>query len=176
MDELTGAASNDKKKKTPKKKSGMFGNLAKAGADAALKASRAAAAKGIEIAQKSADAILKLATGSRGGAFDFKNMWIPGRVHSIAYEYKGITEFIESKATETEKYQLKEPYIEDGKQVQIEVEKRKMLCMHELPRNHPRVSRCVMDVRCLLDYLMSNYLRNLAEIYENTPGKDVLME
>ena len=77
-----------------------------------------------------------------------------------------ITEFIESKATETEKYQLKEPYIEDGKQVQIEVEKRKcFVCMNT---NHPRVSRCVMDVRCLLDYLMSNYLRNLAEIYENT--------
>eukprot|EP00942_MAST-04A_sp_MAST-4A-sp1_P013392 g13392.t1 len=175
MDEWSGDASAAEKKDKPKKKSSMFGNMAKAGADAALKASRAAAAKGIELAQKGVDAILKVATGGRGADFDFKNMWLPGRVNSIAYEYNGITEFIKNKAQGTEKMHLKDPYVVDGTKSPIEVEKKNMLCLHEVPRNHPRVTRCVMDVRCLLDHMMPNYLRHLAELYEKTPGKDVLL-
>ena len=70
---------------------------------------------------------------------------------------------------------LKDPYVVDGTKSPIEVEKKNMLCLHEVPRNHPRVTRCVMDVRCLLDHMMPNYLRHLAELYEKTPGKDVLL-
>ena len=46
--------------------------------------------------------------------------------------------------------------------------------LHEIPRNHPRTCRFILDGRMGLDHLMVNYLRHLAEIYEEIPGKDHL--
>ena len=173
MSEITGKHNKEKKDK----KKSVPGTISN-GVNAGIKTGQRALVK---VASDIMESILRAASGNK--KYRFTNLWIPGRVQHISYLYKGQVEFAKDKINPlkwTKRKQLdSEFYVDETKLLgnngcKIEVETKQKLMLHEIPRNHPRTCRFILDGRMGLDHLMVNYLRHLAEIYEEIPGKDHL--
>ena len=190
VEEWTGKKKQKKEEENgDKKKGSMFGsmgNKAKAMADQAAEKGKKMAISTIQFMQDKVDEILAAGAGDKQGDQAFNVLWVPGRIQHMSYKYLGQVQDAKNFATKKASFSRKpttttkvletKTYLKHkqlGKRAEIiEVETRECLMMHEVPRNHPRICWMIADVRMGLDHLMANYIRNLAEIYEECPGND----
>ena len=114
--------------------------------------------------------VLKFGTSGKGAGFEFKNMWIPGSVHSISYKFEGKKQGEPNGMT-----QLLTSCNISGKTEAIEVEKKECMCYHKVPRNCPRVCNVIMSIQSVHDHSMAQYIPHLAQLYDATPGDDYLL-
>jgi len=137
------------------------GMAAKAKAKAAAKARDVARATVKKISDK-ADQILLKGGGKDIGKLTFGNLWVPGTIYHISY----------TNALKPKKKPKVPPVPEMvnlfEKFLKIKVEKVPDICVHRVPRNHPRV--CFFETSgttFLMNHKSGAYLTNVADVYWN---------
>ena len=162
--------SNNNTNETKEKKKGVSGMLSSGIASGMSFVSKAAGDTFLEPVKKVMNEVLKFGTSGKGAGFEFKNMWIPGSVHSISYKFEGKKQGEPNGMT-----QLLTSCNISGKTEAIEVEKKECMCYHKVPRNSPRVCNIIMNRQSVDDHFMDQYIPHLAQLYDATPGDDYLL-
>jgi hypothetical protein len=99
-------------------------------------------------------------------------MWLPGAVHNISYQHLGVFKkgLCHAGYLMCKKEKIESATISPNCKVEA-LEKKKSLCLHRVPRNHPRVCSISGDLRMFSDHLTANgatgsngYVANIAEL------------
>ena len=108
----------------------------------------------------------------RSTYYQFGQMWLPGAVHNISYQHLGVFKkgLCHAGYLMCKKDKIETAKISTESQVEA-LEKKKSLCLHRVPRNHPRVCSISGDLRMFSDHLTANgatgsngYVANIAEL------------
>jgi hypothetical protein len=122
-----------------------------------------------------------MALSRQWGDYEFDNIWLPGKIYNISYEHKGwfdmssLAKILDSTAKVAGDVLQNNKYANENMREifpGIRVQEKKYLCLHQLPKNHPRICLMTGDTRMFSDHLMANpkagsngYIANLAELY-----------
>jgi hypothetical protein len=108
----------------------------------------------------------------RSTYYQFGQMWLPGAVHNISYQHLGVFKkgLCHAGYLMCKKEKIESATISPNCKVEA-LEKKKSLCLHRVPRNHPRVCSISGDLRMFSDHLTANgatgsngYVANIAEL------------